>query len=655
MIDAARRGARTRLGAAIAAAVVLCAAPPAEAAQQWLPPFDLAPADQGVTQLGAAFGPNGSLAFVWATSRADGSEAISQARRPPGGPVAAGPAPASDPGVTEPVVTSASDGTVYAAWVSVDSARFGEGAVTVARLAPDGSVAQQQVVSGGDDASTPDLAVAPDGTLGVAWEASDEADRGTVRAAVGSLGALTVRSISVDDDNAGDPAIAFDTAGALRIAWSRLDSTEQGRVKIATMTRAGQVSGATIVSSATADAGEPDVAAGAAFGVAVAWIEVDAAENGVVRLSVQGPGGFPPGQIAPGGGDGSSPHLAVTPGGGLRLAWVSTNAADVGTAFVASGDGGVLSPAPVSLSGGDNVTHVDLAYAPSGDGVAVWRRALSADDENLADARAAGFDAAGPQLLDLSIPTAARVGDPASFSVHPVDMWSAVSGVTWRFGDGAQAGGAQTTHTYSAPASPAHVTLRATDSLGNATEAAGDVSVTPASSIRPTPTPEPSRPAAPLALTGLAADFACIRYLGVAGNARAGFTFTLSEGAIVTIRLQRRRESAPRRTCPARRVPGEPGHYVDAVTVTVPAAGGSGRAETGPPGDIVRAGAARHVRTVVRRRARRGKANVSIRQITGAGGLPPGTYIARVSAQAADGRRSAESLVKFWVLDRKRG
>jgi hypothetical protein len=656
MIHAARR--RARLGALIASAVVLGVAPPAGAAQQWLPPFDLAPADEGVTQPGAAFGPGGSLTFVWATSSSDGNAAIAQARRPPGGAVAAGAPPASDPGVSEPVVASAPDGTVYAAWTSVDPARFGEGAVTVARLAPDGRVAQQQVVSGGDDASTPDLAVAPDGTVGVAWVASDAADQGTVRAAVGSLGGFTVRSVSVGDNNAGDPAVAFDASGALRVAWSRLDSSEQGRIKIAMMTRAGQVSGPTIVSSATADAGEPDVATDPAFGVAVAWTEVDAAENGVVRLSLQTPGGaFPPGQVAPGGGDGSSPHLAVAPGGRLRLAWVSTDSAEAGTAFVATVDGGVLAPVPVNVSGGDNVTHVDLAYAPSGDGVAVWRRALSADDENAADARAAGFDAAGPQLLDLAIPAAARVGAPASFSVQPVDVWSAVSGVTWQFGDGAQGGGAQTSHTYSAPASPVHVTVQATDALGNASAADGDVTVTPANSTpapTPAPSPEPSRPAAPLTLSGLAADFTCIRYLGVTGNARASFAFTLSEAATVTIRVQRRRESAPRTTCPVRRVPGQPGHYADAVTVTVPASAGTGRAEVGPPGELVRAGASRHVRTVVRRDLRRGRRKLSLGRITQAEALPPGTYIARVSAQAADGRRSAELLVKFWVLDRRR-
>lgn len=120
---------------------------------------------------------------------------------------------------SDPVIAAAPDGTVYLAWTTIDLARFGEGAVNVARLAADGTVAEQTVVSGADDASTPALDVAADGRLGVAWMASDADSDGTVRAAVGIIGSFSpVSSPSSADNNAGDPAVAFDAAGVLHVA-----------------------------------------------------------------------------------------------------------------------------------------------------------------------------------------------------------------------------------------------------------------------------------------------------------------------------------------------------------------------------------------------------------------------------------------------------
>jgi hypothetical protein len=136
----------------------------------------------------------------------------------------------------------------------------------------------------------------------------------------------------------------------------------------------------------------------------------------------------------------------------------------------------------------------------------------------------------------------------------------------------------------------------------------------------------------------------------------AGFTFSLSEPATVTVRIQRRLNSAPRSRCPATRVKGAAGRYADAATVTVPAAGGAGTAAVGPGGEKVAAGAARahRVRTKLRRHARAGRSKVSLAQVAGEEALAPGTYIARASAITTDGRAAPEAVVKFWVLDRRR-
>jgi len=228
---------RAVLSVTLAPALAAMFAAPASAAPTWLAPFDVAPADLAVEQVAASFGPSGSVVFAWGTTGGDGISAIAQARRAPGGGPAGAPALAS--GASEPVLAAGADGTTYAAWSFNDPNRPGEDGIVVARLNPDGSVGAQQVVSGGDDASTPALSVAPDGTLGVAWLASSEEDTGLVRAAIGTFGAFVVRSVSTGDNNASEPAADFDDGGTLHVAWSRLDSDDEGRIKVATVTKAG--------------------------------------------------------------------------------------------------------------------------------------------------------------------------------------------------------------------------------------------------------------------------------------------------------------------------------------------------------------------------------------------------------------------------------
>src|SRR3954451_11294514 len=205
---------------ALAPALAAVMAASASAAPTWLAPFDVAPADRAVEQVAASFGPADTVVFAWGTTGADGIDAIAQARRAAGGAPAGAPALAGD--ASEPVLARGPDGTTYAAWTFNDPNRPGEGGIAVARLNADGSIGAQQVLSGSDDASTPALSVAPDGTLGVAWLASSDADTGLVRAAIGTLGAFVVRAISTGDNNASEAAADFDDAGTLHIAWSRL-------------------------------------------------------------------------------------------------------------------------------------------------------------------------------------------------------------------------------------------------------------------------------------------------------------------------------------------------------------------------------------------------------------------------------------------------
>jgi hypothetical protein len=91
-------------------------------------------------------------------------------------------------------------------------------------------------------------------------------------------------------------------------------------------------------------------------------------------------------------------------------------------------------------------------------------------------AEAAGFDAAGPTIGELSIPSTGSVGQTLSFSLSATDVWSPLGATTWSFGDGQSASGTSVTHAY-ANAGTYAVTVTSTDLLGNSTSASASVAI----------------------------------------------------------------------------------------------------------------------------------------------------------------------------------
>jgi len=83
--------------------------------------------------------------------------------------------------------------------------------------------------------------------------------------------------------------------------------------------------------------------------------------------------------------------------------------------------------------------------------------------------------------------------------------------------------------------------------------------------------------------------------------------------------------------------------------IDVASGGGPSAARVGPEGEAIAASAGpRRLSRLTTTRLRSGRRRVVVRQAPTT--LAPGTYIATMTATAADGRRSATLLVKFWVL-----
>ncbi len=147
---------------------------------------------------------------------------------------------------------------------------------------------------------------------------------------------------------------------------------------------------------------------------------------------------------------------------------------------------------------GAEAREPDVALDGQGDAAAAW----SAFNGGFYLAEAAGFDAAGPAIGALSIPSSGGAGQTLAFSVSAADVWSPLGATTWSFGDGQSASGTGVTHAY-AKAGSYNVTVSTADVLGNATTAGGVVPIsgTPATTAPGIPAAQPDgRPPDPHAL-----------------------------------------------------------------------------------------------------------------------------------------------------------
>jgi len=178
-----------------------------------------------------------------------------------------------------------------------------------------------------------------------------------------------------------------------------------------------------------------------------------------------------------------NPHVAIDSQGDAVAVWELSNGINqVVQAAVRPVGGAWQTPVNLSQEEGHGLEKLEpqVAMDPQGNAVAAWDRFSSSNYL----VEAAGYEAAGPFLNGLSIPSAGIAGQPLAFSVSPLDVWSALGETKWSFGDGAAATGTSVTHTYAA-AGTFPVTLTSADALGNASSASATVTIAPATRTVP--------------------------------------------------------------------------------------------------------------------------------------------------------------------------
>jgi hypothetical protein len=521
-----------RLGV-LAAAAMLSAAAPAHAAPQWLTPQTLSSAGADASGQQVAFDPGGDAVAVWQATGA--TTTIEASARVAGGAFSA-PQMLSDPAEYSvlPDVAIDNQGDAVAVWLHFDGAdrriqvayrpaggTFGAPQTlspagfeaAEPRVAMDGAgdasivwslqsggteeIQSAQAAPGGvfgapvdltgftTIASIPQVALDPHGDTVAVWDGWDGANiriQDAVRPAGGSF--ELPQFLSPAGYNADTPHVAFDAGGDALAVW-RFDGSPASTVQGAYRPAGGEFdSPQTVSAPSTYPAQVPQVAFDGQSEGVVAWQQEDGTDPRVyasVRSAGAGGTFSSPLTLDPGGQEALEPRIA---GDGLSstvLSWRTFNGITASTQAAVRPAGGSFAPAATVSATGPQEGVPAVGVDAQGNGIAVWSRSVGPNYL----LEAAGYDAAGPLLRALLLPSQGVVGQALQFFQAPLDVWSPVLSEGFSFGDGASATGVSATHTYTAPGAY-QVSATATDVLGNVTTETQTVTITePASAAQP--------------------------------------------------------------------------------------------------------------------------------------------------------------------------
>jgi hypothetical protein len=397
-----------------------------------------------------------------------------------------------------PVGALAADGSAVIAWMGQPAAAGDPRQLRVLQVAADGTAAPVADLGPVEKDSTfLQLVRADDGGARLLWERPVAPDRKELM--VGRVSAAGVGEAVVlgDDVLFGTPRLAVG-GGDPVVVWAT-DSGDSSDVLVRRLPSSGAVADAPtrVVDDISQLGAYADVALAADGTATVVWTRLDTEWNSTSLFSRQlAPSGAlgPAREISPPTGFVEldvSPQLEPGRDGTFVVQWFrgfpANDAVLNGFSKVLDSSGAAVGPElpvpytmPLALAFGTGA--VGLTVAPSGHGLLVG--AASSGGLSLA-LHTARFDGA-PPALDPAVPAAAVRGTAAAFAARASDP-SGIARVTWQFGDGASAEGADVTHVYGA-AGPRTVTVTATDAAGESATVTRELTV---SEPAPGPGPRP--------------------------------------------------------------------------------------------------------------------------------------------------------------------
>lgn len=339
---------------------------------------DLSPSARAADSPQLAVAPDGTATVVW--SGDDGSHFAVYARRiAPNGTPASQVAllSASGQDALSPQVAVAPDGTATVVWVRSDGKYF---VVQARRIGPDGVVSATTgtlSLSSGDSLE-PQVAVAPGGAATVVWKQFDGANysiRERRLAPNGSAGNPTY-TLSAAGQNAVEPQVAVAPSGTATVVWSRFDGSSSV-VQKRTIAPSGAPSSAINLSLPGRDAIEPQIAVRTDGLAAATWVRFDGSHFIVQgrRIAANGVPGQGTSTLSAAGQSAAEPQVAMGPDGSATFVWSRMD----GVSFVVQERRLTPTGTPerttrVLSAAGRDAVEPRLAIAPGGEGTVAWSR-----------------------------------------------------------------------------------------------------------------------------------------------------------------------------------------------------------------------------------------------------------------------------------------
>ena len=278
---------------------------------------------------------------------------------------------------SSPRVASAPDGTTTAVW----SRNLGLNKVIQVATRPAGAPFGDPVdlTPDGQSATEPEVATAPDGTATVVWRASNGPDfriRAAIRPPGGSFGTrINLSDVSV---SAVDPEVDVAPDGTTTAVWSRFDFDGGGKFIIQAATRppGGSFGTPVDLSEAGGSASQPQATTAPDGTTTVVWRRQDEVGDSIIQVATRPPGGsfgVPVNLSAP-GENAFGPEITTAFDGTTTAVWSRLNGLNSIVQATTRPPGGTFGT-PVNLSAtAANAEGAGVTTAPDGTTTAVWYR-----------------------------------------------------------------------------------------------------------------------------------------------------------------------------------------------------------------------------------------------------------------------------------------
>ena len=226
----------------------------------------------------------------------------------------------------------------------------------------------------GQDANSPQVAIAPDGATTVVW------DRSIIQAATRPAGSGTYgapQNLSEAGRDAGEPRVAISPDGATTVVWERFNGTNF-IIQAATRPAGSGTFGAPQnLSEAGQDAAYSALAIGPDGATTVVWTRLNGT-NFIIQAATRpaGSGTFGAAQdLSEAGQDAFSHQVAIAPDGATTVVWERFNGTNsiIQAATRPAGSGTFGAPQNLSEAGRD-AEIPQVAIAPDGATTVVWER-----------------------------------------------------------------------------------------------------------------------------------------------------------------------------------------------------------------------------------------------------------------------------------------